>query len=500
MTGIKKIKDKLFHEELDIQHRLLNLILSAALIGGTLSLIVTLANRSLASAVIIAILLIVVLIALCLSVFKNQVKIAAIMITSVANMVVFPWMYFCSGGMYGGMPLWFVLGLIFTWLILKGKVCYIMYILNLVAMIGCIILGIYYPELMMEMPEGYMEKDIIQSIVVVSCIIGVIFQYQTKVYERQREKILEQDKQLHIANQAKSQFLANMSHEIRTPINGIIGMDAMLLRCCENKDTCDIQQVREYAKNIESASHTLLNIVNDILDISRIETGKMEIIRTKYELFSILNDCYNINSSRADAKQLEFSMEIDEKLPAVLYGDEMHVRQIINNFLSNAVKYTKEGKVILRMGYEQIDAAKILLKIEVEDTGIGIKEADMDKLFLNFTRIEESRNRSIQGTGLGLSLTKKLVELLGGEIQVASGYGTGSVFTATIPQKILSTSPIGDFKQKYQQFIHETKEIKHTLLAPNAKILVVDDMEMNIRVVQNYLKSTQSNKEKVILD
>ena len=332
MTGIKKIKDKLFHEELDIQHRLLNLILSAALIGGTLSLIVTLANRSLASAVIIAILLIVVLIALCLSVFKNQVKIAAIMITSVANMVVFPWMYFCSGGMYGGMPLWFVLGLIFTWLILKGKVCYIMYILNLVAMIGCIILGIYYPELMMEMPEGYMEKDIIQSIVVVSCIIGVIFQYQTKVYERQREKILEQDKQLHIANQAKSQFLANMSHEICTPINGIIGMDAMLLRCCENNDTCDIQQVREYAKNIESASHTLLNIVNDILDISRIETGKMEIIRTKYELFSILNDCYNINSSRADAKQLEFSMEIDEKLPAVLYGDEMHVRQIINNF------------------------------------------------------------------------------------------------------------------------------------------------------------------------
>ena len=203
-----------------------------------------------------------------------------------------------------------------------------------------------------------------------------------------------------------------MSHEIRTPINGIIGMDTMLLKNC---DTCDTEEIREYAKNILSASQTLLSIVNDILDISKIESGKMEIIPVEYELFSVLNDCYQMTKARADAKDLDFEMMIDANVPSVLFGDEVHVRQIINNFLSNAVKYSKEGQVILRLGYAETTEEQILLKIEVEDSGIGIKESDMDKLFLNFTRVDEQKNRNIQGTGLGLSLTKNLVELMDGE-------------------------------------------------------------------------------------
>lgn len=291
------------------------------------------------------------------------------------------------------------------------------------------------------------------------------------------------------ANVAKSQFLANMSHEIRTPINGIIGMDAMLLKNC---DTCDTEEIREYAKNIQSASQTLLSIVNDVLDISKIESGKMEIIPVEYELFSVLNDCYNMAKARADAKDLGFEMEIDSKVPSVLYGDEVHVRQVINNFLSNAVKYTKEGKVILRMGFERKAGEQILLKVEVEDTGIGIKESDMDKLFLNFTRVDEQKNRNIQGTGLGLSLTKNLVELMGGEIHVTSEYGKGSVFTATIPQQIANPEPLGDFAQKYQQYIHSAELDNHVLQAPKAKILVVDDVEMNLKVAQSYLKQTDA--------
>ncbi|MGN0292364.1 MAG: response regulator [Lachnospiraceae bacterium] len=294
------------------------------------------------------------------------------------------------------------------------------------------------------------------------------------------------------ANVAKSRFLANMSHEIRTPINGIIGMDSMLLKNC---DTCDAEEIREYAKNIQSASQTLLSIVNDILDISKIESGKMEIIPVEYELFSVLNDCYNMAKARADAKDLDFEMEIDSKVPSVLYGDEVHVRQIINNFLSNAVKYTNEGKIILRMGYEQMEEEHLLLKIEVEDSGIGIKDSDMDKLFLNFTRVDEQKNRNIQGTGLGLSLTKNLVELMGGEIHVKSEYGKGSVFTAIIPQQIVNAEPLGDFTQKYQQFIRSKEENQHILLAPRAKILVVDDVEMNIKVAQSYLKQTKAEVE-----
>lgn len=287
------------------------------------------------------------------------------------------------------------------------------------------------------------------------------------------------------ANEAKSQFLANMSHEIRTPINGILGMDSVLLKECHDEN------LREYAKNIQSAGQSLLSIINDILDISKIESGKMEILTIRYQLFSVLNDCYNLTKIKLQNKPVSFIMQINEKLPSWLYGDEVRIRQIINNFLSNAVKYTKEGDITFELDFEEKTDEQILLVITVRDTGIGIKEEDLGKLFESFTRIEEKRNRNIEGTGLGLNLTKNLVNLMGGEVFAESTYGKGSCFTAKIPQKIADAKPMGDFGKRYQQYLSTSDDDKLSFLAPDAKILVVDDVTMNLKVVEGLLKATK---------
>lgn len=303
------------------------------------------------------------------------------------------------------------------------------------------------------------------------------------VYDLTKEKNMMRE--LVRANEAKSQFLANMSHEIRTPINGILGMDSILLKECKD------DHLREYAKNIQSAGQSLLSIINDILDISKIESGKLEILPTKYQLFSVLNDCYHLTKVKLQNKPVTFDMEINENLPSWLYGDEVRIRQIINNFLSNAVKYTKEGKVTFRLDYEERSEDEILLIISVSDTGIGIKTEDLQKLFHAFTRIEEKRNRNIEGTGLGLKLSKNLVDLMDGKISVESSYGKGSCFTAKIPQRIMDATPVGNFGERYQQYLNASDSSTPSFCAPDAKILVVDDVEMNLKVLEGLLRATK---------
>ena len=261
-------------------------------------------------------------------------------------------------------------------------------------------------------------------------------------------------------------------------------MDSILL------DDCKDDNLRECAENIQSAGQSLLSIINDILDISKIEAGKLEIMPVEYKLSSVINDCFNIAKVRAESKSLSLKIDVDPKLPSTLVGDDVRIRQIINNFLSNAVKYTKEGEVRLLVGYERFEGNQIVLIITVKDTGIGIREQDMDKLFNSFTRIEEKRNRSIEGTGLGLKLTQNLVCLMGGEIGVQSEYGKGSEFTAKIPQKVVDSKPVGDFKKRYQQSVNISESKENSIVAPDAHILVVDDVEINLKVIKGLLKKT----------
>jgi signal transduction histidine kinase/FixJ family two-component response regulator len=290
------------------------------------------------------------------------------------------------------------------------------------------------------------------------------------------------------ANMAKSFFLANMSHEIRTPINGILGMNTMLLKECKDAT------LLEYAQNIQNAGHTLLSLVNDVLDITKIESGKMELLIGDYDLFAVLNDCYSVADPRAQSKGLEFNINVNPKTPSLLSGDEVRLRQIINNLLSNAIKYTPSGTVDLLVDFktlpEENSNKRIELVVIVADTGIGIRSDDRGKLFQSFERIDLDRNRNIEGTGLGLNLTKKLVEMMDGRVMVKSVYGSGSVFEVHVPQPVIGDAVIGNFMERHKEFISFNSGVKK-FKAKNARLLVVDDVSMNLKVVCGLLKETE---------
>ncbi len=287
------------------------------------------------------------------------------------------------------------------------------------------------------------------------------------------------------ASQAKSAFLANMSHEIRTPINAILGMNEMILR------EVDRPSIREYAQSISRAGESLLSIINDILDFSKIESGKLEIIESEYQLSRLLKNVVAMIQPKADAKGLEFHIHIDEDLPDALMGDMMRVQQVVINILTNAVKYTPDGEVNFFVFNERREESRIYLSFVVNDTGIGIKEEDQKKLFRDFERLDQEKNRNIEGTGLGLAITSMLLGLMGGSISLKSIYGEGSTFTIILPQTVMEESPIGNLAERMIETAVHAEKYVPSFTAPDARILVVDDNEMNLLVVKGLLKETQ---------
>lgn len=291
------------------------------------------------------------------------------------------------------------------------------------------------------------------------------------------------------ANQAKSSFLSNMSHEIRTPINAILGLDEMISR--ESSEP----QIQSYARDIQSSGKSLLSIINDILDFSKIEAGKMEIIPVDYDLSTTIIDLVNMVSGRAEKKGLDFIINIDKKMPHKLNGDETRIKQCILNILTNAIKYTPKGSVTMNIGFERLGENKINLWAQVSDTGIGIKQEDLKKLFDPFERIEERRNRTIEGTGLGMNIVKNLLQAMGSKLDVKSEYGKGSDFSFKVAQEVLDWEEIGTYEAMKEKVEEESAAYKESFQAPQARILVVDDTPLNLTVIKGLLRDTRIQVE-----
>ena len=493
MEKIRKLVKYLVREELTMQHRLINIILSI----GVIALIVCLGfdfivGTGARTFWIMGLLVASFFVSLYIANILNKPNLAGILLAVVANFILMPILYFAEGGKESAMPLWLVLASLFTFLIVDSRACYIIYAGNVIIAGYLLYTDYTYPESVQRMINRKAEyEDYFYAIAFVVLTFGVIFKFQRNLYnkktrelEEKEEELIRMNLDLEKANEAKSVFLARMSHEIRTPINGVIGMNEMILRESSERN------ILNYASSIEMASNTLLSLVNDILDFSKIESGLMKIIPDEYETFSLIKSCYTMLDMRAKGKGLKLKLEYNDKLPEKIMGDEERIRQVVTNLLTNAVKYTDTGTITFEVDFVKKGDTRIDLIIRVTDTGRGISKEGLEGIFESFRRADERQNRNIEGTGLGLAITKQLVELMDGSIGVESIQGRGSEFTVVIPQTMVSPKPMGDFWERYSSSSGTGENYRESFKADSATVLVVDDVPVNLQIIKLLLKKT----------
>lgn len=484
----RKLYEEIYGREYELRERIFRMII---LVGCTLALmgiVECVIIMDVKTIIIPLLLLLAVMFVELLITFKyRKIDLAAIIVGFLIILVVFPEMFFLSGGLAGGATLWFALGLFYVFLMFSGKKLAFFLALSLIVDVATYAYGYSHPEVIAPMAsKGAAYLDSLFAVIAVGLAGGAILKVQMKMFSIERAVAQKQQEELEQVSDSKNRFFASMSHEIRTPINTIVGLNEMILRESEEKET------REYAQNIRSASKMLLNLVNDILDLSQIEMKKMEVIPLDYETVDLFSGLVDMIQVRLEEKNLEFFVDIDENLPAVAWGDMKRINQVILNLLTNAAKYTESGSVTLSAHMEYVEGMEelFLLKVSVADTGIGIKKEDLEYLYDAFKRVDAGKNRKVEGSGLGLSITKQLVDMMDGEITVDSIYTKGSIFTVTIPQRAVDRTAIGNvrFLSRAGQ---STEEYQQSFEAPEACILIVDDNHMNSMVESKLLAATK---------
>ncbi|MDE6749004.1 MAG: DegV family EDD domain-containing protein [Lachnospiraceae bacterium] len=487
---MKKLYDKIariiYRRDYELRERIFRMIILIGSLLATLGIIECIILMDINIIVVPLALLLAVMIGELLITFKyRRIDIAAIIVGFLVILLVFPAMFFLSGGLEGGATIWFALGLFYVFLMFSGKKLAFFLLLSLVVDVFTYTYGYYHPEMIEPMAsKAAAYADSIFAVFVVGLAGGAILKVQMKLFDIERNIAYGQQEELEKASKEKNSFFASMSHEIRTPINTIIGLNEMILRESNESET------KEYARNIQSASRMLLNLVNDILDLSQVEMKRMEIVPLQYKTVDLFDGLIDMIQVRLKEKKLEFIVDIDENLPSVMNGDMKRVSQVILNILTNAAKYTDTGSVTLSVREESVKGEDIYLKISVVDTGIGIRKENLEHIYDVFHRVDAGKNQKVEGSGLGLAITKQLVDLMDGEITVDSIYTKGTTFTVILPQKIVDRAPIGDVKflslskgqiEKYQQ----------SFTAPEARILIVDDNSMNSMVESKLLAATK---------
>lgn len=483
MSGLKRFFKKFFQESFDIQHRLLNIILLSGMLGIVLSCISSIfLGFDPFSYLLIGICLVFFVFTLWVANGLKKPQLAVIILSIITNNIILPLLYLYSGGMKSGIPIWCLMGLIFSVMLLKGKKAYIILSINLLGFLTAVFISYKFPQFLITIDSiKFIYIDMVIAVVMVASIFTLIFKYQAYVYEKQKKEILNAYKEAQKATNAKSEFLSKISHDIRTPVNAVVGYTEIAKR-----NINDTEKLKDAFNKISIASNHLLNLIDEVLDMSKIESGKAYKIEEEVcHLSDLVDEVTRLMQKEISDKNLKVHTNFSLMDDGVVSCDRLHLSQILLNLLCNAIKYSYPEKNIFIdvVQFTSDDDSNSIYEFHVKDEGCGINQDYLDKIFIPFEREKNALNNAVAGTGLGLAITKSLVEMLHGTIEVSSELGKGAEFVVTLP---LAVPDLTELEEDEDAMVYDFH---------GKRILIVDDDDMSREITCDALKEVGAEVE-----